>query len=668
MANTSIPVPAFSSSEGVGKNYNPAPVYPSPTKEPGQKSVSLEDITFTRYTAPWSRPQALNSDVWRAWVLHEPIAMICRETINTYMLSLDWAITPRDSRYRDELAATIKYYTRLIEKGGDYYGFDYTNLIEWILTDIQDLPFGSGSEVGRKGDKEGGRVQWVKPLDGGTLYPTLNRDYPVVQYVNGNFAVFPKRAIARTYMSPRTEILRDGWGMAPPEKVYFALEMLARGDKYYANLLLDIPPAGILDLGDMEKDSAVEWVKAYRSWTQGNVDAFAIPVLYEHTSEARFLSFGKVPNDIMFDRITLKYAAIVASAYGMSLSDIGLQTTSSSGETLAGSIRQERRTKRAGLARAKKKLKYFFESFLPDTLQFNFIDLDEEISVAKARAMLADSTAWKQYVETGMFSRKEARLSTLQTGLVPISLPEEPPEEAAPTQPAGNSIERPGMLGNPQPASTGGEGEAHLSTVSVRRSKYFDDHVKKLVKDVTELAAPIFKSSVQGISEDDLYIVRNTINNSLFGEDDALEFSNMIQSVWTNKRWLKVDTGNVGEELKSIVEKRLDKYMQVELGMESDEMVSEALHRVDFDKVGEQFENGIADSIKDFIGRSSIFLLKDLILTESIFDTDEDGEYDSIVEQASTKLLEHFDEFVDACVDIEAENAINKILRSMRDG
>ena len=74
-----------------------------------------------------------------------------------------------------------------------------------------------------------------------------------------------------------------------------------------------MPPAGILDLGDMEKDNALEWTAAFKSWSQGNLDAFSIPVLYEHTSDAKFLSFGKVPNDLMYDRITLKYAAIVAA-------------------------------------------------------------------------------------------------------------------------------------------------------------------------------------------------------------------------------------------------------------------------------------------------------------------------------------------------------------------
>ena len=49
-----------------------------------------------------------------------------------------------------------------------------------------------------------------------------------------------------------------------------ALQMIGRGDVYYANLLLDTPQVGILDLKDMAKDSAEEWVKARA--TLKNVD------------------------------------------------------------------------------------------------------------------------------------------------------------------------------------------------------------------------------------------------------------------------------------------------------------------------------------------------------------------------------------------------------------
>ncbi|HEY6075042.1 MAG TPA: hypothetical protein VIV15_17090, partial [Anaerolineales bacterium] len=307
--------------------------------------------------------------------------MICRETLIANFLSLEWRITARDSNQQDELKPKIRYYTKLLENGGNNpnsFGMDYSGMMEWILTDLLDLPFGSGTELGRSGDSPDGRVLWMKPLDGGTLYPTLNKEYPVVQYYTvSDLIPFPAHAIARIYMSPRPEILREGWGLAPPEKVYMALEMLMRGDRYYANLLLDVPPVGILDLGDMEKDSALEWISAFKNSIVGSPqDSFKIPVLYEHTTDAKFVPFGKAPNDIMYDRITMKYAEIVAAAYGLSLSDIGMSASANGGETLAGSIRQERKSRRTGIGRVKLKAKGFIDSILPESLEFKVIDTD----------------------------------------------------------------------------------------------------------------------------------------------------------------------------------------------------------------------------------------------------------------------------------------------------
>ena len=123
-------------------------------------------------------------------------------------------------------------------------------------------------------------------------------------------------------MSPRPEIQREGWGMAPPEKIFFSLELLNRGDIYYANLLLDTPEAGILDLADMDGASAQEWIKQFRSLL-GGIDPLKVPVLYEHEGDVKWIPFGRPPTELMFDRVTTKYAALVASGYGISLSEIG---------------------------------------------------------------------------------------------------------------------------------------------------------------------------------------------------------------------------------------------------------------------------------------------------------------------------------------------------------
>lgn len=427
------------------------------TKEKGQRSLDIPFIN--RFYPQWAQPSWQNAEFWRSVVANLPYATVCEERMIEYLCTLEWKIEPRDSNLRDELKSEINYYTRLLEWGGNTDGDkDYVWLLSWILKDALSLPFGGAAEIIRWGDWPNGKVAQLLPLDGGTLSPTLNRDYPVMQRVMQSpteVVYFPKHAINRIGISPRTDIIREGWFMAPPEKIFLALEMLARGDRYYAGLLLDTPEAGLLDLGDMTKSSAVEWVKAFKELFTG-IDGFKIPVLYEHTTQAKWIPFGKPPTDLMFDRITLRYASLTAAGYGMTLSDIGLGGGTGGGDTLAGSIRDERKTKRSGFGRNKKLVQYFFNRILPSTLQFRFIDLDDEQSVALGRARLANATAFNQYAQMGVFNPDEIRMQTIADGLITIGIPEKAPKMEQIQPPAQ---ERPGMLGKPVSPSQGGYGE-----------------------------------------------------------------------------------------------------------------------------------------------------------------------------------------------------------------
>lgn len=484
-----------------------------PTREPHQRSTNLSEAYLTRFTPAWQRPIGWNTNMWRAWVMNQPIAIICRETLIANLLSLNWKITPKDMSYKTELDATIRYYTKLFENGGNNpeLELDYSSLVEWIAADLLDTPFGGVAEVGRKNDTENGRVVWLKPLDAATMYPTLNKDFPAVQYYNGVDAVpFPTHAIARTYMTPRPYMDRQGWGMAVPEKVYFAMDMLSRGDKYYANLLLDIPTAGILDLGDMEKSSAEEWVESFKAFMGDSEQAFRIPVLYEHNNPIQYIPFGKVPNDIMFDNITMKYAAIVASAYGMTLNDIGLSSTGAGG-TLAGTIRSDIKYNKTGFARAKAKIKYFFNQILPDSLEFNFIDYDYELNVAMGRARLASSTAFQTFISMKAFSPQEIRNQAIQDGLFSITIPDELPPDSEFPEPevapvAGTQKKKVGKLtgsnkaGNPKPATQGGEGEFNTRSLS-------DDKILLGVQKMVE-AMPHIAQYLSDAGEDDREVAK----------------------------------------------------------------------------------------------------------------------------------------------------------------
>jgi hypothetical protein len=615
--------------------------YPKPNKEKYQRSVDINDLFLYRLSPPWARPSTLPVNMWRQWVLNQPVAMVCRETLIATILSMDWKITPRDSKYRDELEGTIKYYTNLISRGGEYDALqlDYSGLVEWIVGDLLDTPFGGAAELGRRGNSPDGRVVWIRPLDSATLYPTLNNEYPTVQYYMQYEAVaFPKGFLARTYMSPHSMIWREGWGMAPPEKIYFAINMLNKGDKYYANLLDDVPTAGILDLGDMEKGAAEDWINAFKTFVADVNQSFRIPVLYEHNNPINFLPFGKVPNDIMFDRIMLKYSALTAAAYGMSLSDIGLQTTSASGETLAGSIRQERRTKKTGIARVKAKVKAFFDSFLPPTIEWNFVDYDDELNVALGRARLATGQAFTAFRQMGLFSNQELRSQAIQDGLVSISLPDQLPPDAEP-DPTQSPNATPGLLQGGKAPSAGGEGEVKsLDSVSFKpKSRVLNNIISKLTNEV----APKIVENIRGISEDDVAITRSLIGESIFSESDNLEVAPLLAKVIANK-----SIGTIEVTLDDV-----KKFVEDE-GIDYDGS---------WDALASDFWEDVNKSLPDYLGRTILFMLNEEIFLQNGFDTNTELDYNYIVKQVQEKVTKSLPDFVKIHVGFELENMLRKI-------
>lgn len=457
---------------------------PAPSRQKGQRSLD-EPLYLIRPFFNWTQPTWVTSEMWRRVVQSQQICMLCRETLIGNILSLDWKIEARDSTKRDELKDQIDYYTKFFEYTGDY---DYSEIIEWLGVDLLDLPFGSAAEVGREGDNEDGKVLWLELLDGGTMYPTLNKDWPIGQYVpeaNTNPVFFPAHAINRMYFSPRTEIKRKGWGMAPPEKIWVALNLLSTGDTYYAKLLSDTPDAGILDLIDMDKESATSWVEGWRQLLSG-VDPQKIPVLYEHTQAAEWIPFTRNPTDIQYNEAISRYTTILTAGYGMTPSDIGMGGAQNGGNTMAGNMRDERKSKRNGYARTKRKFTEFFNRLLPADLRFKFIDMDDELMVAVGRARLASATAMASMVSGNLFTEAEMRQQAVADGYITVSVPEElPPElqkkidqkQAMAQLPFGGKppfggggkpvpgnkdkkpAERPSMLGRPVSPSSGGWGE-----------------------------------------------------------------------------------------------------------------------------------------------------------------------------------------------------------------
>ena len=491
------------------------------TKQSGQLSapggMGVGGNFLLRQLPIWNNPNWLNANVWREFVRKQPVAVLCREAITNHLLSLDWNITARDSEQQDELKEDIKYYTRLLERGNAYYtDMDFTSHVEWIIKDLMDLPFGAASEIGREYNSPNGKVTWIRPLDGGTLSPTLDNEYPVAQHFpNYQPVVFPREFISRIYLSPRTEIQREGWGMPPPERIYLAMEMLNRGDYYYSQLLMNTPEAGILDLGDTDKETAVEWVNSAREVLFG-INPLKIPVLYEHTSKVQWIPFGKLPSEIMYDSVTSRYITILTAGYGLTPSDIGMGGTSNGGETLSGTIRNERVSARSGKSLAKKKLQTYFNNILPETLQFEWIDFDDEKNVAMSRARMANANAASIWIGSQIFSPDEIRRQAIADGMFTITIPEtldrksiEWPTNAlryigknteTPSN-APNTPENKGnnQIGNPKNPSQGGRGEVMPQQIISRSLAKLEVGISKSVYAANQLLGVLTnKAKLQG--------------------------------------------------------------------------------------------------------------------------------------------------------------------------
>lgn len=534
------------------------------TKQPGQLSapggINVSGNFLVRQLPIWNNPTWLTADVWREFVRRQPIAVLCREAITNYLISLDWMITSRDSEKQDEMKGEIGHYTKLLEKGNTYYtNLDFTSHIEWIVKDLFDLPFGAASEIGRENNDPEGKVVWVRPLDSGTLAPTLDTEFPVVQHFpNYQPVVFPKEFVSRVFLSPRTEIAREGWGMAPPERIYLAMEMLNRGDIYYSQLLLNTPEAGILDLMDMDKESATEWVTAFKDLLYG-INPLKVPVLYEHTSEAKWIPFGKLPSEILYDSVTARYITVLCQGYGLTPSDIGMGGSSNGGETLAGTIRQERVSAKSGKALAKKKLQVYFENILPDTLTFKWIDFDDEKNVAMSRARMANANAATSLIGSQIVSPDEIRRQLIADGMFTISLPEtldrksiEWPSRVLTYSGNKSKEEKAGanQIGDPKAASSGGQGEVKPQQIISRGRAKIEVSLTKAIYAGNQILGALL-NSVRN-DKNDFHQWEQKFENSVIGKSQMDLVSetiiddtyNEIASILEKTEWL--DTVSVG--------------------------------------------------------------------------------------------------------------------------
>lgn len=433
--------------------------------EPKQKSLELPAY-LTRVLPLWQTPQWMEAERWRRVTYNIPGAIICRDVLTSDLIASDWEIRAKNPKEEDALAEHIEYYTDVLnpDMGGGIIGFDAW--IERMGQDMLSIPVGGNSELVRWPVESGplnrphakGHVHKIAYMDGATVFPTYDRDLILGQRIREdatNVVYFRRDEVCRMVISPRPEMQRWGYGMPPPEKIYLAITLLFRGDQYYANLLLDTPEAGILDLMDMSQKAATEWVGSFKTLHEG-IDPMKIGVGYEHEKPWQWIPFTRPPAEMMFDRGYVQYLQITHAGYGLTLTDTGLGEPQ---RTLAGSIRDERRSQRSGFAVAREKVRSLVNTdILPDYLEFAWITKDEEAKVQRGRSFVLAAQALKAAKEANFISAREGQAQLLKDGHLTVEVEEPEEQEPMPALPFGTNpfaqreTER-------VPASEGGRGD-----------------------------------------------------------------------------------------------------------------------------------------------------------------------------------------------------------------
>lgn len=510
--------------------------------EPKPKSIQTPPY-LQRQLPILQSPQWLEAERWRRVVRQQPIAIVCRDTIITFLQALPWEVRPREAGREDELADEIEWYTQLLNNADDT---DFDAWLDKVWQDALDLPIGGATEIVRFPDGFGpfsnlhpkGHVAKIVHVDGGTLNLTYDPQFPLMQRHRGDITktvFFTPNEMSRIVLSPRPELERKGYGMAPPERIYLAITMLYHGDRYYAGQLLDTPEAGILDLMDMDEEAATEWLSSFRELMTG-IDGMKIPVVYQHKTPIKFIPFGRPPAEMLYDSTTLKYAKVTCAGYWLTLSDIGLDQ--GAGQSLAGKIRDQRKTRQTGFGIVREKTKNFLDhQILPPYLEFALIEKDEEALVHLGRARNLNAQAMKGYVEAGVLDQQEAREQTQKDGLITIELTGRAPMLPAQAGQNGAGNKEARAEEDRVPAEQGGRGDitgkgpalgdTRIASVPRGSEKFglmkqvlkdgFDsillemtgERLNKLVRRATELLFPAAEMAAKSLNNAELKIWRS---------------------------------------------------------------------------------------------------------------------------------------------------------------
>lgn len=349
-------------------------------------------------------PLGLTADQWRSVVSKAPVARTCIETLTMQLASVPWHITGRD-------AGEVDYYTELLRRAN---GEDFDTFTARVVADTLQVPMGGLIEPVRDND---GTLVDILHVDGGTVFPTYDPALPFVQFDPEDSlrrAYFKPGQIVRLMWMPMEGLKNYYWTRPPVMDCLGPMISLVHTDQFWSSFISDTPPPGILVLPDFSRSEAEEWATSFKTLYEG-IDKFKIPIIYDHKGAIQWINFSRSPGELSIEQIAKRYTELVASVFGVSLSEIALYEHS---VTLAGASRLLQNRKGRGIGSLIGKLTATINSVLPSTVQFWMELVEEEDKWRAARTFKLRVDGVTSLVEKGIYTAEEGKAQLIADGIL----------------------------------------------------------------------------------------------------------------------------------------------------------------------------------------------------------------------------------------------------------
>jgi len=307
------------------------------------------------------------------------------------------------------------------------------------------------------------------------------------------------------------------------------------------------------------------------------IDPFKIPVLYEHEKPAEWIAFGRPPTEMMFKDTYTQYGQITHAGYGLTLTDTGMGDAQ---KTLAGSIRDERRSQRSGFATTREAVRTAINTeILPPYLEFVWITKDEEAKVQRGRSFMLAAQALKASREAGFVSRKEGQAQLVKDGHITVEV--EDPDETELSPPVRGMLDAARRDMERIPASEGGRGDitgqATQKAPLTGRAELGDERIASVPREsakfdqLAQVFRDAFAEMIRNADQPRLLKLVKAATKALFPETKKamVELSDAELPIWLDQRalfWFGEPSGfddfpdvqKQGDDVLDVLERLLD--------------------------------------------------------------------------------------------------------------